>query len=269
MIIEVGSVVMAKSKKNKNRFVADIEHEPRMAEKLAPMMLIAALFGVFVWSVVYLLDPAHYPIRSVKIEGTFDHLDKSNLQTVVEQNIEGGFFNVDIEHIQKKLRLMPWVDQVAIRRVWPETLKINVEEHVPLARWASTGLINAQGRWFQADHDQASMSLPVFNGPSGFISLLTQRYQAVSKTLEPLQLSVMGLFVDQRRAWRIELSNGIELKLGRAAIDERLQRFARVYPLVVTQQDHNIEGIDLRYTNGMAVAWKSAGGQPNLGVGGG
>jgi cell division protein FtsQ len=45
------------------------------------------------------------------------------------------------------------------------------------------------------------------------------------------------------------------LKLGRENVIERLLRFKRVYPKLKAMKTQAINSIDLRYTNGMAVAW--------------
>jgi cell division protein FtsQ len=45
--------------------------------------------------------------------------------------------------------------------------------------------------------------------------------------------------------------------LGRADSQQRLDRFAKVYASGLKQFEEQIKGVDMRYTNGLAVIWKN------------
>jgi cell division protein FtsQ len=49
---------------------------------------------------------------------------------------------------------------------------------------------------------------------------------------------------------------GIELVLGREQVGEKIKRLALVWESGLSQQVKQIKTIDLRYPNGLAVAWK-------------
>ena len=57
-------------------------------------------------------------------------------------------------------------------------------------------------------------------------------------------------------AWRVETDEGIELVLGREQVGEKIKRLALVWESGLSQQVKQIKTIDLRYPNGLAVAWK-------------
>jgi cell division protein FtsQ len=54
------------------------------------------------------------------------------------------------------------------------------------------------------------------------------------------------------------MQSGLELRLGRNDQHQRLHRFIDVYTDKLMGQKQNIKHIDMRYTNGLAVAWKKA-----------
>ena len=58
-------------------------------------------------------------------------------------------------------------------------------------------------------------------------------------------------------AWFFDLDNGIRVKIGRYAFDERLDRFLKFIPTLIPDRINEIESIDLRYTNGLSVLWKN------------
>jgi cell division protein FtsQ len=54
----------------------------------------------------------------------------------------------------------------------------------------------------------------------------------------------------------VETDEGIELVLGREQVGEKIKRLALVWESGLSQQVKQIKTIDLRYPNGLAVAWK-------------
>ena len=71
-----------------------------------------------------------------------------------------------------------------------------------------------------------------------------------------LNMNIVKIRQDARRSWVLVLSSGFELRLGRNNMHERLQRFADVYSQHLKKQESKIKHIDMRYTNGFAVAFK-------------
>jgi len=54
--------------------------------------------------------------------------------------------------------------------------------------------------------------------------------------------------VNNRRAWSLELDNGLLVKLGSSNVDLRLSRFVRFYPQLVSPEEGELKLVDLRYT---------------------
>lgn len=225
----------------------------RQAQNVIALGVLAGVIGLVVH---WLLDPANLPIRAVKVEGAFQHLDETELQRAVSTRIEGGFFGVDIDAIRDAVYERPWVDTVQVRRMWPDRLYIHVTEHQPLARWGDDGLVDVNGVWFGAAQEAFTQTLPELHGPKGFERQLAQRYRALSERLQRIQLRPVRLVVTERRAWQMTLDNGIQLRFGRGDVATLLERFARVYPGALAESAQRVAAVDLRYTNGFAVRWK-------------
>jgi cell division protein FtsQ len=69
-------------------------------------------------------------------------------------------------------------------------------------------------------------------------------------------LRLSGLTLEPRGAWTIELSNGVRVVAGREQLIPRLRRFLTIYQLELAERAEQIEQIDIRYTNGVAVRWR-------------
>ncbi len=206
-----------------------------------------------------LLNDKTLPIRNVQIGGEFKHVSKQDVQAKISRLVKGNFFTVDIRKIQNVLKSHVWVDQVSIRRLWPDTLRIFIKEKKPIARWYRKGLVSANGKLFKATTRGEYRSLPLFTGPDDYYSVMAKKFALYKSRFASIGLSIRKVTVTSRRAWRISLSNGIEVRLGRSDIDFRVSRLVRIYKSVLGKNYRNVHAIDMRYTNGFAVKWKRNG----------
>jgi len=221
----------------------------------ASLLVITLGLGIHA-GVGWLKDPNSLPLQVVRIEGDFVYLDRHALELVVADEVRGGFFTVDVETVRTAVRALPWVDEVAVRRVWPDTLRIWVVEQVPLARWGKNGLVNVRGEGFRPAGDELPAGLPLLEGPEGTEQEMMRRYLELQRKLDPLELKVARLRQDARGAWLSEFDNGTLVELGNRDLLVRMDRFLRLYPrLKATGRGEPVQ-VDLRYTNGLVVHWK-------------
>ncbi len=220
------------------------------------MALGAALLAALAWGVHVASQPRTLPIRTVRIVGVFHHLSTRQLQQAVAPYVTGGFFTVNVDAVKHALQAVPWVDKVSVRRVWPDALRIHISEQVPLVRWGEDGLLNARGQLFQPPVATIPPGLPELSGPPGLESVALPAYRDMNRALAPLGFTIARLALDARRSWSVQLSNGMQLRLGRSEVYRRLLRFVRAYSAVLAPRAADIRLVDLRYTNGFAVAWK-------------
>ena len=75
------------------------------------------------------------PIRTIKLSGTFENLDQQAVAKALHQYIGRGFFSFDIHELQQTLHANSWTDSVAVRRIWPDKLRVMIKEKKPIARW--------------------------------------------------------------------------------------------------------------------------------------
>lgn len=222
----------------------------------ASSVLGLVLIAASAWGINELLKPGSLPLRAVRIEGAFTHLTPEDVQQAIAGAASGGFLYADVNALRQAALGVPWVRSVNVRRVWPDTLRVNITEHAAAARWGEQGLLSREGKVFTPKVASYPPGLPELHGPDGTQALVLSQYRAMNKAIAPLNLHIKRINLDARRAWRLSLSNGIELLLGRAGSDAHLQRFVQVYPsLLTTPAGGVIERVDMRYGNGLAVRW--------------
>jgi cell division protein FtsQ len=216
--------------------------------------LIAGIFAGFavlagvLGSLHWLLTPERFPLARVEVVGALKNTSPAQIEAAIPR-ISGNFFGLDLAEVRAGVERLPWVRRVAVRRVWPATLEVAVEEHVALARWGDDALVNTHGERFMA---KSAEPLPLFMGPGGSAAELTRRYRRFSGIVEPLGTGIERVVLTQRQAWQLRLGNGMHVMLGRDPdlAEARLRRFVEAYPSV-RKKDH--EYVDLRYPNGFAL----------------
>jgi cell division protein FtsQ len=213
--------------------------------------LFAAVFVLVAYVAVhYTVRLPVFPLREVRITQQLAHVTPAQIETIVERELQGNFFTVDLEHARAGFEKLPWVRNVNVRRQWPDRLEVTLEEHVPLGRWGSAALVNTYGELFAAAYDG---SLPTFVGPPGSAKEIAIQYGYFQRSLGAIGLAPAQVQVSARRAWQVRLAGGITLELGRENIEERLDRFIAVYDRTVGHLQRRISYVDLRYANGFAV----------------
>ncbi len=220
------------------------------------VLLIAALFLLALLSFAYLqLSKAeNLPIAQVKISGSFENIKPEMLKKIINQDIQGNFFTLDVGRLYARLIAMEWAQQVWIHRVWPDTLSIDLKEHSPVAFVDNKGLMNAQGEIFARHTGVYENRLPKFLVTERYYLQAIEAYRQLTASLEKYELEIKEFVFDERKSQSIKLENGIQIVLGRHHTEERFARFINTFAEEMQQRKNQIKRIDLRYTNGFSVS---------------
>ncbi len=195
------------------------------------------------------------PIRSIQLAGTFEYLDQGEVEQTLRRYIGQGFFSLDIRELQQNLNARPWAESVSIRRIWPDKLRVTITEKKPVARWDGQHLLSASARVYPAD--AASFAhLPLVHADGHGPDWALRQFYQLQARFETVDERLVAMRVDNRGAIDVELINGLQIKLGRAEIQRKIDRLASIYNAQILPRREQIERLDLRYSNGFAVAWK-------------
>nr|WP_236614308.1 cell division protein FtsQ/DivIB [Stutzerimonas azotifigens] len=220
-----------------------------------PLLLVALLYGGYELA-LRLLPYADRPITKVSVQGDLAYVSREAVQQHIAPFVEASFFKVDLNGMRHDLEQMPWIAHAQVRRVWPDQVVIRLDEQLPIARWGEEALLNNQGEAFAPSELSNYEHLPQLHGPKRAQQRVMQQYQLLSQMLRPLGFSITRLELRERGSWFLTTSEGIELLLGRDHLVEKVRRFGTIYEKALKEQSGNIARIDLRYSNGLAVAWR-------------
>ena len=230
--------------------------------------LATALFGVLVFmllgaAVAYVLQLPAFAIRGVTVVGDVSHYNAISLRANVMPRLRGTFFTLDLQATRQVFETMPWVRQAVVRRDFPNRLKVQLQEHAPVAYWGVEGdsrLVNSFGEVFEVNLGELEQEqLPRLNGPDGQSARVLATYQTLQPLLAPMELTLEQLELTARGGWRAQLESGTTLELGSGSNDElvaRLARFLKTVTQATARYNRGVDqlaSVDLRHTDGYAI----------------
>lgn len=194
---------------------------------------------------------------------------KNELLALLEQELDQGFWQVDLLQLKASLESHAWVRQAVIRRQWPNQLVIGIDEYVAVARWNDSYLLSATGDVFLPSQTAVFSHLPLLR-----VKLIDVEQQQ-SPTRETIQQAVTwfnqfqkpltdyGLsVVEQTQSlegdFSLVLSNGLILVLGADQVVDRFDRFLTLLDGRLMSELDDIKVVDLRYVNGLSVRWRDS-----------
>jgi cell division protein FtsQ len=205
-----------------------------------------------------------FDLRTIRVEpmvkAELRHVNLLTLKNGTQGRIRGNFFTANLESVRQVFESVPWVRRATVRREWPDQLIVEVEEHEALGTWGEDGrLLSVKGDVFTANLAEAEEDheLPQFSGPDGSEKEVLSRYAELRKWFAPAKLIPEGLALSGRYAWTVTLNNGMSVALGReqtpTMLKERVERLVGIWPQLASRVQ-NIETIDMRYQNGLALS---------------
>jgi cell division protein FtsQ len=142
-----------------------------------------------------------------------------------------------------------------VRKEWPDTVRVEVREFVPVAHWTDGRLVGSNRVPFEVPGADEIQGLPWLEGPEGSLEEVLEAWLAFDQLLLPTGQPVDRLRLDRRGSWSLVLANGTRVELGREAARERLARMVASWNELLRVRGRVPLRVDLRYSNGFAVRW--------------
>ena len=206
-------------------------------------------------SAVYLLPKEDIlPINKIEISGSYKQLKMGGINQNLEAYLGQGFFSVDIKVIQKNLSLVPWVETVSVKRIWPNQLHVSLKEKQAFARWDSKHLLSTQAVIFKADSNNFK-HLPRINGYADQSVKLLQRYNEMQLKFSEQGIQLAEMTEDSKGALNLVLNETLKVNIGSENNSLKIKNLLAVYAKQIKPRAGFIKTIDFRYSNGFSIAW--------------
>ena len=213
--------------------------ERALLSMLIMVVSLAAVYGLY--RLVYM--GSAFEIERVVVEGSWNKL--SGDEIAVRSGVKAGdnLFWISVDDVHERLRNVPWIEEVAVRRRLPDTLHIYVEEFTPVAILAANAFyfVDDDGTLIKEVDAGEGMDLPVLSGLS--VTGTGEIGKDDSKRLKDM-LSILDVFgrsrfgredgiaelnYDDVRGYSIVTRNNpIRVLLGKRDLAERVRQVDRM-----------------------------------------
>lgn len=235
----------------------------KLMNMTASVVLGACVLVVLAAGAWWVLRHPAFAIGRIVVQGELVHNNAVTLRANVAPQLVGNFFTINLGAAREAFEQVPWVRSAQVRRQYPRTLRVVLQEHHAAAHWgpeSGTAMVNQEGEVFEANGGDAEQDdLPRLNGPEGDAARVLHMYGLLQPVFQPLDMDIEALELSGRGGWHVELDGGAVVQLGGGTAEEvvqRTQRFARTLTQVAAQHQRRadaLESADLRHSGGYAV----------------
>jgi cell division protein FtsQ len=152
-------------------------------------------------------------IDQVEIKGQSETSEVDVLQKLALGDFP-SIVTLDVTGARERIESLPWVKEATLRKVYPDTLQIELKERKPFAVWqraSGFALIEKGGRVISNQVGARYASLPMVVGEGA--DLRAEEFVALMEEFPSLKPEVKaGVLVSNRR-WNVVLTNGVEIML--------------------------------------------------------
>jgi len=226
--------------KGGERFQGVLKKAVRVAFRLLALSFFL-LVGHRVY--VYLLEDPFLRVREVEIEGCRE-MTKETLLSLVKMDGLPNLFTVRLDEIAKRIESHPWIEQVRVRKVFPNKILIQVEERKPIAiiQLEELYYVDHKGVIFSPVGERDEYNYPFF---TGLTRQVLEKDPVEAKRLIMKALELLRIASQERVSPLEEISEihmektfgircftkteGVEVRMGWEQFGEKLKRLSLIW----------------------------------------
>lgn len=230
----------------------------RIITKVMSVLIVFAsvsymgLYGINQWSKIW-------PVKKVILKGDNFFLNQQDIVELVKQNSVNGMLTIDINYLQWLVKNNEWVNSVNVRKLWPDTLVFNIQEHQPVVRF-NEFVLTQQGTRIELTDGLSEIKhldkielVGINQLTKGDDFLIWKEFELMKQEFNLIGLTLVQLNVDSIRSWSLLFKNKMQVIIGKKERRKKLKQLNDVYAFI--ENRHKIKKIDLRYHNGFSVEW--------------
>jgi len=215
-------------------------------------LLLVLVAGAFLFA----LYAMNGPVRVVQVSGDLTPAERAAVRNAVVGALDRSYLTLDLDALVAQVEALSWPHDVRVRRTWPAGVSVQVSKEVVVARWGGGGALNSEGAVIETIEDDLS-GLPLLDCSLASGARAMQVYQALVDALAGRALLIAALRENTIGEWSLTLAPSLTVALGGEDVLGRLERFLAVYDTVLADRFQQVESVDARYRNGVAVNWRS------------
>lgn len=200
----------------------------RWLVRIGVTMGVVAMTSLIIWLVWF---SQVFAVQRVNVLGV-DGEAAETLARVADVRIGTPLALLDADEVAARVRALPWVGELEVRRGWPDAVVLAVTERTGIAR-QDAQLVDAEGVVF-TPIGQIPKGLPIVKGDGPALETAMQVYTTLP---DALQDKVVRLTAKTRDDVTLTLRSGVivrwgsaeQMELKAAVLDTLMNRRARIY----------------------------------------
>ena len=240
---------------------------------IGSLTFLYLLFFSYSWVISHI----HFTLKNVVIEVVNNddpNIDKQEIQQAIKSTLNGTTLSTDLKKMVELILDNPWIEQVVIRRVWPNTIVLRVQERRLIALWNNKFLISEFGEVTNipvSDYKKVEKKLGCYllkiEGPKDFLSKILARAEKTNNLLANIDKKLSHLKLTEQFSWEAKTTGGMTLRFGgedlQGPMFYRLENFTKSYSSLANKLAEKgmgspeIHYVDLRYAKGFAIKTKN------------
>ena len=226
----------------------------------------------------------YFNVKRIEIH-TDGMVDTQRIRSWARVQEGENLFSLDLHRVKRDLQIIPIINEVAVERLLPHTLRLRVKERKPLAgiilyKQDQRGKLNRIVYWVGDDGiliPPDSEANAGFKTPAKWLPLITGLNQADLMPGRPIQshqlisaLSLIDRFdlspmaglahlrqidISRRETLEVMTWQGAHITLSLNGLDRQLNRWRKIYDLS-RERKSTISSADLSIKNNLPVKWR-------------
>ncbi len=227
---------------------------------------LIGLIGVLLLGATLVADqlyrPEQFNISKISLTGDAAHVDREALKQSVIAAVDGNYFSLNSKKIIDVVQALPWVEKVRLRRRWPATLMIDIEEYQPVAIWGEERWLTTTGKLVKLPLPK-NVVLPHLNAPSHEVHTVWPKYKQWSAKFARQGLRLQSMTLSKQHLYTLQLEytspmesalTGFEMVLAESNAEQQIDAFLSSYQQSLIDAPGQIKTVDLRYPSGFSVS---------------
>ncbi|MGB0495598.1 MAG: cell division protein FtsQ/DivIB [Kangiellaceae bacterium] len=243
-----------------------------LAKKVFHLMIffLVLAIGIVLFQMTKKLIVEQWEVSQISINDNLIQVTPLEIAKIMKREEYSYLLNIDIKNLQDEIKKIPWVKQVELRKKWPNTLEIKIEEHQAVA-WFNNELLVSSGKLVEKTSENEKLALPIVEiNAQSFLGdtrndepgakqqnqylRIVEEYLFIQKKMLEMGIKIDTLNISENLTWTFTSGNDLKIIVGRKRKFERIEQLNNVISSI--KDIENIGIIDLRYSNGFAVTKK-------------
>lgn len=243
MTVRDGKFLRPKSRREERggeKFLRIVKKMIRVAFQL---LLLSFFLFMSHWVYVYLLGDPSFRVREIVVEGGRKISKETLLSLTVVEGMP-NLFSVRLKEVVKRLESHPWIEQVRVRKVFPNKILVQVEERKPMAiiQLEELYYIDTQGEIFSLVGERDGYNYPYLTGLTRQVLEMdpVEAKRQITKALEFLRIIDREKLPPLEEISEIHMekvfgihcftkTEGLEVRMGWEDFREKLKRLSLIW----------------------------------------